>query len=146
MQVVWTQIRSTAKSFIFEKKCIRPQQKHEKLSSIKRVNEEFDAYAICAIRRRAVKCSGETAQLVMITRAFFGHSSNKYFIFMGRFVTIEDSKEFDHPRILTSAFNARAHTLLHQNLELQPTNCTAENHVTLEYLKIGVFVKTPRFR
>ena len=71
----------------FEKKPSRRQQKHKKLPSMQRVKEGFDARAIRAIRRRAVKCSGETAQLVRIRCAFFGHSCNKYLIFMGRFVT-----------------------------------------------------------
>ena len=49
---------------------------------------------------------GDTAQLVRITYAFFGHSCNKYLILMGRFVTdvlsvkTEDSNEFDYPHIL----------------------------------------------
>ena len=65
----------------------RRQQKHEKLPSMQKVKEGFAARAISAIRRRAVKCSGETAQLVRITCSFFGHSCNKYLILMGRFVT-----------------------------------------------------------
>ena len=76
----------------FEKKnqtktASRRQQKHTKLPSMQKVKEGFDARAISAIRRRAVKRSGETAQLVRITCAFFGHSWNKYLILMGRFVT-----------------------------------------------------------
>ena len=70
-----------------KKKTSRRQPKHEKLPSMQRVKEGFDARAISAIRRRAVKCSGETAQLVRITCAFFGHSCNTYSIFVGRFVT-----------------------------------------------------------
>ena len=57
-----------------KKKASRRQQKHEKLPSMQKVKEGFDARAISAIRRRAVKCSGETAQLVRITCAFFGLS------------------------------------------------------------------------
>ena len=57
----------------FEKAC-RRKQKHEKLPSMQKFKEGFDAHAISAIRRRAVKCSGETVQLVMITCAFFDHS------------------------------------------------------------------------
>ena len=76
----------TEKSY-FWKKASRRQQKHEKLSSMQRVKEGFDARAISVIRRRPVKCSGETAQLVRISFAFFGHSCNKYLILMGRFVT-----------------------------------------------------------
>ena len=69
------------------KKVSRRQEKHEKLPSMQRVKEGVDACALSAIRRRTVKRSGETAQLVRITCAFFGHSCNKYLIFMGRFVT-----------------------------------------------------------
>ena len=58
----------------FEIKASRRQQKHEKLPSMQKVKEGFDARAISAIRRRAVKCSGETAQLVRITCAFVGLS------------------------------------------------------------------------
>ena len=59
----------------FEKKtACRPQQKNEKLPSMQKFKEGFDARAISAIRRRAVKCSSETVQLVRITCAFFGHS------------------------------------------------------------------------
>ena len=52
----------------------RRQQKHENLPSMQKVKEGFAARAISAIRRRSVKCSGETVQLVRITCAFFGHS------------------------------------------------------------------------
>ena len=71
----------------FEKKVSRRQEKHEKLPSMQRVKEGVDACALSAIRRRAVKRSGETAQLVRITCAFFGHSCNKYLIFLCRCVT-----------------------------------------------------------
>ena len=69
------------------KKASRCQEKHEQLPSMQRDKEGVDACALRAIRRRAVKCSNETAQLVRITCAFFGHSCNKYLILMGRFVT-----------------------------------------------------------
>ena len=97
----------------FEKKASRRQQK-QKIPSMQRVKEGFDARAISVIRRRPVKCSGESAQLVRISCAFLGHSCNKYFILMGRFVTdvtSEDSNESDHPRILISAYNACAHNI-----------------------------------
>ena len=82
----------------------KSRQNHEKLP-----REAFDAYAISVIRRPGVKCLGETAQLLRITRASFGHSSNKYFILMGRVVISEDSNEFDRRRILTGDYNAGAH-------------------------------------
>ena len=64
------------KKIILKKKktACRRQQKHEKLPSMQKFKEGFDARAISAIKRRAVKCSGETVQLVRITCAFFGHS------------------------------------------------------------------------
>ena len=65
------------KKIILKKKkktACRRQQKHEKLPSMQKFKEGFDAHAISAIRRRAVKCSGETVQLVRITCAFVGHS------------------------------------------------------------------------
>ena len=65
----------------------RRQEKHEKTPSMQRVKEGVDTCALSAIRRRAVKCSGETAQLVRFTCAFFGHSCNKDLIFIDRFVT-----------------------------------------------------------
>ena len=55
----------------FEKKESRRQQKHETLPSMQRVIEGFDARAI---RRRAVKCSAEIAQLARTTSALFGYS------------------------------------------------------------------------
>ena len=58
------------------KKASRRQEKHEKLPSMQRVKEGVNAYALSAIRRRAVKNSGETAKLVRITCAFIGHSCN----------------------------------------------------------------------
>ena len=69
------------------KKASRRQEKNEKLPSIQRVKEGVNACALSAIRRQAVKSSGETAKLVRITSAFFGHSCNKDLIFMGKFVT-----------------------------------------------------------
>ena len=78
--------RPTKKKLIL-KKASKRQEKHEKLPSMQRVKEGVDACALSAIRRRAVKCSDETAQLVRITCAFFGHSCNKYLILMGRLVT-----------------------------------------------------------
>ena len=69
------------------KKASRRQEKHEKIPSKQRVKEGVDTCALSAIRRRAVKCSGESAQLVRITCAFFGHSCNKDLIFIDRFVT-----------------------------------------------------------
>ena len=68
-------------------KASRRQEKHEKIPSMQIVLEGVDTCALSAIRRRAVKCSGETAQLVRITCAFFGHSCNKDLIFIDRFVT-----------------------------------------------------------
>ena len=65
----------------------RRKEKHEKTPSMQIVKEGVGACAISAIRRRAVKYSGENAQLVRITRAFFGHSCNKYLILMCRCVT-----------------------------------------------------------
>ena len=59
------------------KKASRRQEKHEILSRMQRVKEGVNACALSAIRRRAVKSSGETAKLVRITCAFFGHSCNK---------------------------------------------------------------------
>ena len=47
----------------------------------------FDAQAISAIWRWAVKCSGEMANLLRITMVLFGHSCNKYLILMRRCVT-----------------------------------------------------------
>ena len=69
------------------KKASRRQEKHEKLPSMQRVKEGVNACALSAIRRRAVKSSGETAKLVRITCAFIGRSCNKDLIFMGKFVT-----------------------------------------------------------
>ena len=86
MQGVWTQIRTDQKKLIM-KKASRRQEKHETIPSMQRVKEGVDTCALSAIRRRAVKCSGETAQLVRITCAFFGHSCNKDLIFIDRFVT-----------------------------------------------------------
>ena len=86
MQAVWTQIRTDQIKVNFEK-CQLTTRKHEKLPSMQRVKEGVDACALSAIRRRAVKSSGETAKLVRITCAFFGHSCNKDLIFMGKFVT-----------------------------------------------------------
>ena len=80
------QIRTDRKKLIL-KKASRRQQKHKKIPSMQRVKEGFDARAISVIRRRPVKCFVETAQLVRISCAFFGHSCNKYLILMGRFVT-----------------------------------------------------------
>ena len=57
MQAVWTMIRTDGKKVNFEKKESRRQQKYEKLPSMQRVKEWFDARAISAIRRQAVKCS-----------------------------------------------------------------------------------------
>ena len=71
----------------FEKKESRRQQKYEKLPSMQRVKERFDARAISAIRRQAVKCSAETAQLARTTSALFCYSCNKYLFLIGRFVT-----------------------------------------------------------
>ena len=113
MQAVWIQIRTDRKKLVL-KKASRRQQKHKKIPSMQRVEEGFDARAISVIRRRPLKCSGDTAQLVRISCAFLGHSCNKYFILMGRFVTdvtSEDSNESDHPRILISAYNACAHNI-----------------------------------
>ena len=59
---------------ILKTKASRRQQNYEKLSSRQRVKEGFEAHAISVIRRRAAKCSGETAQPVRITCALFGHS------------------------------------------------------------------------
>ena len=68
-------------------KASRRQQKHEKLLSMQRVKEGFDTFSLRKIRRRAVKCSGDTAQLVRIICVFFGYSCNKYLILMGKFVS-----------------------------------------------------------
>ena len=102
------------KKVYFKKKASRRQQKHEKLPSMQRVKE--GVVAISAIRRQAVKCSDETAQLLRITRAFSGNSCNKYLFLIGRFVdwcvNSEDKNEFDHPCRLKSAFNAaHAHNI-----------------------------------
>ena len=67
MQAVWTQIRTDQKKVNFEKSQQTP--KHKKLLSTQRVKEEVDTCALSAIRRRAVKCSDENAQLVKITCA-----------------------------------------------------------------------------
>ena len=77
----------TEKKLILKKRESRSQQKYEKLPSMQRVKEGFDARAISAIRRRAVKCSAETAQLARTTSALFGYSCNKYLFLIGRFVT-----------------------------------------------------------
>ena len=59
----------------FEKKKPADASKSMKnYPACKKLKDGFDARAISAIRRRAVKCSGETAQLVRITCAFFGLS------------------------------------------------------------------------
>ena len=87
MQAVWTKIRTDGKKLILKKRESRRQQKYEKLPSMQRVKEGFDARAISAIRRRAVKCSAETAQLARTTSALFGYSCNKYLFLIGRFVT-----------------------------------------------------------
>ena len=72
----------------------------------------FDAQAIRAIRRGVVKCYGEMAYLLRIALALFGHSCNKYLILIDRCVTdvyhVKTQINFDHRRILTSAFNACA--------------------------------------
>ena len=86
MQAVWTKIRTDGKKLILKKES-RRQQKYEKLPSMQRVKERFDARAISAIRRRAVKCSAETAQLARTTFALFGYSCNKCLFLIGRFVT-----------------------------------------------------------
>ena len=104
MQLVLTKIRTDGKNN-FEKK----QAKAWKITQHAIIKEAFDANAISVIRRRAVKCPGETAQLLRITCAFFGHSSNKYFILMGGMVINEDSNEFDRRRILTGDYNVGAH-------------------------------------
>ena len=54
MQAVWTKIRTNGKKLNLKKES-RRQQKYEKLPSMQRVKERFDARAISAIRRRAVK-------------------------------------------------------------------------------------------
>ena len=68
----------TDKKLILKKES-RRQQKYEKLPSMQRVKERFDARAISAIRRRAVKCSAETAQLARTTYALFGYSCKSTF-------------------------------------------------------------------
>ena len=71
------------------KKASRRQQKHENYTEGKKsykCKEGFNAQAINAIRRGAVKCSGEMAYLLRITLALFGHSCNKFLILMGRCV------------------------------------------------------------
>ena len=114
MQAVWIQIRTDRKKANFEKSQQMPNKNIKKIPSMQRVKEGFDARAISVNRRRPIKCSGKTAQLVRISCAFLGHSCNKYFILMGRFVTdvtSEDSNESDHRRILISAYNACAHSI-----------------------------------
>ena len=69
------------------KKRAHANKSMKKLPSMqKKVKEGFDARAISAIRRRAVKCSAETAQLARTTSALFGYSCDKYLILIGRFV------------------------------------------------------------
>ena len=53
----------SASKKLIVKKARRRQVKHDKLPSMQRVKEGIDACALSAIRRRAVKCYGETAQL-----------------------------------------------------------------------------------
>ena len=54
MQAVWAKIRTDRKKLILKKES-RRQQKYEKIPSMQRVKEGFDARAISAIRQRAVK-------------------------------------------------------------------------------------------
>ena len=73
--------------YVILKKTADAKKSMKKTPSMQRVKEGVDTCALSAIRRRAVKCSGGTAQLVRITCAFFCHSCNKDLIFIDRFVT-----------------------------------------------------------
>ena len=76
--------RSGSSEKIILKKASRRQKNIKRGYTCK---EAFNAQAISAILRRAVKCSFVMANLLRITLALFGHSCNKYLIIMCRCVT-----------------------------------------------------------
>ena len=83
---------------------------------MQRVKEGFDARAISVIRRRPVKCSGETAQLVT-------HAISTSFSWAGLLQMLPVKTQMS-PTIhaFSKAPTMRAHTtFIHQHLELKPT-------------------------